>query len=795
MFSRRLSPRAFIRPLGRLVSHFALLFLLIPQSLPAKENPRPLYEQGRDAIIKNYTFINDFSIKEAEREVSNELFWRYPLKIPKIDFPIHDAIDDESKELPRTIGSGRPIEHLNRGRIAFLEGRYDEAKATFLAARARYGKNFDYHRRNDYFIAWAFLKLAAEGAAGKIGANNEQEIRSIHANAATFLSWAFVNKREIADPQVDANTPKSLYNLAAIYFKYGRYAGSFGAATSGLDYLRTTGAGTYRIDLRRIIAEAMILNRSYLKAVQELDTAIRQDSQSEQIAAAFARVGDIYFDLNNYELAEDAYGLAIAIDADRRRISSAQMILRGESLFWMGRFSDAQKMLAFGLQGENSLNGQGALPEGYAPWAKLRLADGYFARGTISAGSKQNLGSELMDKAKLAYFQVEDQHPKSEAAKIARIRRACLELPYYQGKNVTHARELLYQAKDLPLAPQAVELSWACRTASYASRDRTPEMVNRVREFANLYPESRFLQSLAEPVRDVQAARFAEYLAASQPHLALQFFAKNRKNLYPKITGEMAEKLFNNYVDIYKSESAKEFWHGYRVKGKTPLELMRAIVFTAEMHNQSIDKKDKSKDKWAKESRQLAKAITTQATQIPDSPLARTYLNRVLYSQISSAHLPWIYDMIHNWTNANPAVACELEFPLMAKIIATGPGKEGYRDLLAQVLAAVDGNMPGLAERDYECANGLLELENSVLENKSKLYAKRWLARIAWPLVPQIVHHLWLASELIYEKGEMATAKEIWRHLAQKAPPQLPETRYAQIRLDPKKTEFEGLFR
>ena len=78
------------------------LFTLLPEILTSAPAPRPLYEQGREAIINNYTFVNDFSVKETERDVSNELFWRYPFKVPKIVFEINDKIEDAAIEIPKT---------------------------------------------------------------------------------------------------------------------------------------------------------------------------------------------------------------------------------------------------------------------------------------------------------------------------------------------------------------------------------------------------------------------------------------------------------------------------------------------------------------------------------------------------------------------------------------------------------------------------------------------------------------------------------------------------------------------
>ena len=72
----------------------------------------------------------------------------------------------------------------------------------------------------------------------------------------------------------------------------GGAAGAFGAAETGLNFLRKTGRKEYRPVFHRMAAEAHIKNRSYLDAARELDTAIRQDPEPTEAAAAFARVGD-----------------------------------------------------------------------------------------------------------------------------------------------------------------------------------------------------------------------------------------------------------------------------------------------------------------------------------------------------------------------------------------------------------------------------------------------------------------------------------------------------------------------
>ena len=135
----------------------------------------------------------------------------------------------------------------------------------------------------------------------------------------------------------------------SIYFRYERWAPAYGALQDALNFLRETGRKERRASFRRMQSELFIKNRDYLNAAQELDLALRQDPNPDTAGLIFARLGDIYFDLNNFELAEDMYALAIRIDKERKNIRPWQYILRGESLFWLGKFTLAQKMMNYGL--------------------------------------------------------------------------------------------------------------------------------------------------------------------------------------------------------------------------------------------------------------------------------------------------------------------------------------------------------------------------------------------------------------------------------------------------------------
>lgn len=752
--------------------------LLLGAGKPKKAppEPRPLHEESAEQIIQRYSFVGDFEQKEAEREVSDELFWRYPLPVPKIDFPMVPFIKDPKREMPATKGEGRPIDHLNRGRILFLEGKTLEAKSTFLSARARYGREYAYHRRNDYFIGYSFMGLATKDMKERGVPYFDSAVKSVFSNAATFLSWAFIMKADEADPVVDYATPKGLYNLAAIYWEYDRFAGAFGAAEKGLNFLRKTGRSEYRSQFHRIEAESYIKNRTYLEAVRELDATIRQDHQDlAQASAAFARVGDIYFDLNNYDLAEDAYALGAKLDEDMQQINPAQLVLRGESLFWLGKFSEAQKILHFALEGSLYRKSTSALPPEYAAFAALRIADAYLARKDF-------------EKAKLEYYKVGHEYRSSPAGRLAKIREACLELPFYQGKNVKHARELLEEAKtgvEIPVVAQ--ELAWSCQVASYTERERTPEMLDRVRAFAGNYPESRFLKSFVEPVRTFQAAKIDPYFEKGDGYRAMSFFEKNRKNLFPKVSPELAEKLFIAYVDAYRPEAAKEFFDvAHKNAANTDLQALREAVVVAEL----VDKKGGKE--WEKRNAKLAQDLNKRAWLTPPEKSAANYLLRILNSGSANRHLTWLHTLAEHWGRKEAEYICDLEYPLLSRMYEVQP--ESRAQVSGRVTEVIKTELPALFKRDESCALSLLELEAKALHEDSKSLADRYVRRADWPLVGGFLHTYWVISEHIYDGGDKASATKMWQVIRDKGPPESPEVQFAKARLDPKKTELEKMW-
>jgi tetratricopeptide (TPR) repeat protein len=748
----------------------------------SKSQNRELSKESFQSIIDNYLFVDDFNIKPPERAISSkELFWKYSFRLPSPEFKIFARIDADAREMPQTSGSGLEYYHLNRGRIHFLAGRFDEARKVWLSGRARYGEKGQFDRRTDYFLALSFLNLGDERMR-KHGARwDDTEVKTHFSNAATFLNWALLMKTTSPDALVDEMSPKHFYNLAAIYFNYGRFAGAYGAAAKGLEFLRKSGRKEYRAELQRILAESYIQNHSYVEAVQVFDSALREDISPELAALVFARVGDIYYDLNNYELAEHNYALGNRVNSEMERLQPAQFILRGESLFWSGKFVEAQKALHYGLEFAAANHSMQPLSDQYTGFASLRLADTYLA-------------NQQLDKAKVEYGRVGHEFGNSQPGKIARIRSACLEMPDYgpaeQDRNVTHARNLLEASKNMELPEQARELAWACHVLSYTARERTPEMLSRVREFYQNYPYARrFLEQMIEPVRDFQASKIDEYLKNKDFYSATKFFETNRKNLFPKIRDDLRRDLFVAYLDIYNAGAAAEFYEAYRrLAPEGSWKQLRTATFFAESRTES------RKKSFAKEEANLANSLKRHRWDLSREALVVTYLQRLKATSSALIHLPWIFKLESLWAEKDESLVCLTAFPTLGRWYHEAPNQKSKNEAKKEVLNFVRSQLANLMNKDKPCLISLLELEFDVLRHEPDSLAKTYAARKDWSISEELVGVFWSVAEHLAAERHKVASEEVFRQIAQTGPADNTKVKFAKLRLDKTKTEFEKIW-
>ncbi|SMF69638.1 tetratricopeptide repeat protein [Pseudobacteriovorax antillogorgiicola] len=750
------------------------ILMLTPELLFARG--KALKDRSIDEILSQYMIVGDFSAKASLRDNSQEIFWRYPIKLARVNFPIAliDPNDkDFPKEFPRTDGHGRAIEHLNRGRVLFLKGEYEEARKTWLGGRARYGTSYDYHRRNDYFIANSFLFEAMARLKSHNYNYDHEDVRGWFVNASTFFSWSYGVKKDIPDPVLDQVAPKAFYNLSAIYFTYERWAAAFGSVDDGFAYLRRTGRKEYRTQFRRMKAELFIRNRDYLSAVQQLDIALRQDRDVEQAALIFARIGDIYFDLNNFELAEDMYSLAIRLDHRRDKIRPWQFILRGECLFWLGKFDEAIKMMNYGLASLSSTKVVKDLPFEFQALASIRIADSYLALGKI-------------EDAKLAYYRHIREFRAHETLHVAKLREACLELPFYQGNNIEHSRKVLNQLKEettLPIVAQ--ELVWTCEMASYAQHDRSPQLVERVRNFYSRYPRSEFLKSLVEPVRDIQARNIESYFDAGDIYGAVGFFEQGRRTLFPKVPDKYKKSLFEAYVDMSRSEPAKEFYDGY--KAQNDAQFIRKAVMLSEVTPPN------GNDKWANESQQIGEQLQKRDWTIPFTKGTHLYIDRILSAPGGPDHYLWIYDLASTWVEENFGVACDIIYPVLQRLgdershFSEATFKNKSKDFIATYLE-------DMLKYETFCAYSVLEFELELFKSDPTMLGKAYLNRGYLPVNNVTAALFYSLAEMNYDQGDKAVARALWQKIVKDGDDALPEVRYARSRLDTRRTELEKLW-
>ncbi len=749
-----------------------------------KEDPKSeIYERSADSIIKNFMFVGDFDPKEETRPNGKEIFWRYPSTLPKVNFEVDLNPDFTSASMiadfPATEGQGRAYQHMNRGRVLFLDGNLEEARKTWLGGRARFGRNYESHRRTDYFIGQAFvykawLKWQASGKDYKL-----LDVRQDFVNATTFLAWAFDKKKDLYDPLLEKVAPRAFYNQSAIYFNYERWAGVSGSVSNGLDFLRRTGRQEYRRELRRMMAEVHIRNRAYLEAVQELDMTLRQDEDMQSSAMIFARIGDIYFDLNNFELAEEVYAAASRIDRELRQIRPSQYILRGESLFWLGRFEEARKTMQYALQAAGLPHAIEDLDTDMQAMASLRIADSWLAVGNY-------------EKAKLAYFQHGQEFRGHLTANFAKIRLACLELPEYEGNNIKHTRELLAELKeqaDIIPAP-AQEMAWTCETASYAQHERTPEMVARVRTFADRYPDSSFLQKLVDPVREVQAKKIDEYFAAKDLYGAVQFFEQTRSFLYPEVSAKLASRLFSAYADINRAEKAKEFLTVFQKNKLNEKGWLQVVAVTGEMVDLT---EGQEKASYVKSNRELARKLEKLDMKLPLDSKNRLYLHRIINHSEGYQHFSWILATGLKWIESDISTGCDIVYPMLQKI-RTNDKVTASLNLERGSADFIDSNLKNLLLFEKNCAYSLMEFELELHKEAISSLAKRYMTRDYIPFDPFVASVIWNVAELAYSQGDKENATALWKLLSSKGGLELREVRYARSRLNEQPMELDKLW-
>ena len=783
----------------RLVRLVSLLFwpLLAPGTTFSQAGTRKqhqdLAKEPFATILKNYQFIGDFTQYEAITPISKEFFWRYPFPLPKARLTIEQDLGDADHELPAPQGTDRATQHMNYGRILFRQKNYEKAGKVWLTARSRFGQSFKGHRRNDYFISLAYLKTAEQLLRQFNGQFKHPEVRLSYSNAATFLSWAFVKKAHTSDPALDRLTPKALYNLAAIYFRFNRYNSAHSTARMGLDYLRKTGRSEYRPQFRRIVLESWIRDHNYLRAIQEIDTMIRQDPEPVQAGFGFARAGDIYFDLNNYALAEESYRLSQSVHFRAGKILPLSFLLRGESLFWLGKFSEAQKVLRFGLDSLFHKKAAGQVSKNFRPWGLLRLADAWLARfRQASEKGEEHTAAHAQEQARINYFKVKHEFPGSEASDIAQVRLACLLLPDYRGNNVDHARKLLKSVVTGHYPTQLLELAGSCEVLSFASREKNQLFVDKLRAFYQRFPKSQFLARFLPYLTELRKKHLSEYLDAEEDHKAMIYLEKNRKKLFKTIPDRDRSRLFLAYLRSKQPEKAQEFFQKYLEQSPpSPLKDIYLALFLAEITEVS-DSQD-----WQNLQQKQAAKMDKDPPRVKKTREITRIFHRILRTNALPLYQEWMYQLASGWSGASSPGGCDTIYPLLSRYRIPPNDRQKMRMLWERISDTISGLLPELFSQNLSCSQAWLDLEQKIALKGNYLeeYGEHWTARLDWPHKKITAPIIWLAAKSLLKRDRGSqTASTLLKYLSGLPEDEFSESGFARALLDRRRTEFGRLW-
>jgi hypothetical protein len=320
-------------------------------------------------------------------------------------------------------------------------------------------------------------------------------------------------------------------------------------------------------------------------------------------------------------------------------------------------------------------------------------------------------------------------------------------------------------------------------------------MVERVREFYNRYPESRFLASLVEPVREVKADHIDKLFEQNQVYSAISYFEKTRDLLYKDLNDERKKRLFVAYIDTYQADKAAEFWPEYKkLTADDDLKKLRSAVFLAEIAAA------KPSPAWTNANRSFALELAKHKWTTKAGKQSRQYLYRTLAAttQTSSGanHLGWAFELVKSWAQTDRAAYCSDVYPVLSKMIHE-PKQHSVplADLRKETLAMVDKLLPGLLAIDETCGISFLELEFELLEETPAELGRRYLTRREWRLSRPLTTLFWEVAEKNSNRGQSSIAQEMWSIIRDKAPSDAPEVGFAKVRLDPSRTEYEQLWK
>jgi hypothetical protein len=134
-------------------------------------------------------------------------------------------------------------------------------------------------------------------------------------------------------------------------------------------------------------------------------------------------------------------------------------------------------------------------------------------------------------------------------------------------------------------------------------------------------------------------------------------------------------------------------------------------------------------------------------------------------------------------------------------ILSNASQKEKDKKLLLKwrlfITNVLDDPNSNLSLLDAPCRDVLFDLEASMIQkNESKtLVANLWLNRTKLPLSPSTAGYFWEASELLESSNRKEDATTLWKLLSSSKDPNIEESKWATLKLDTEKTQYEDLWK
>jgi hypothetical protein len=317
-------------------------------------------------------------------------------------------------------------------------------------------------------------------------------------------------------------------------------------------------------------------------------------------------------------------------------------------------------------------------------------------------------------------------------------------------------------------------------------------MLAKVSEFASRYPRSKFLNSMTEPVKEVKSSYLGELLELPNKKKAIEFYEKYGKTLYKNgLKDEWATQLFAIYYDRLEIEKAKPFWPVIqRQKITSNTDLIRRISWLEEQTNVSKDTK----------LRKVLGEYVTAASNLKwsesDSASVKKYLPRIRSVDDDFSSGPWIVDWLASG-NLNLEQLCKEVLPLISSASQKEKKAKLLENWLNLITKEIDKSLGDLISKDAGCTASLVDLEAFLFKrtNKESLFASLWLNRRTQSVSLETVGYIWEASEIFEKEGKSKEANVLWNLLIDPKNSKFEESKWAKLKLDPSKTEYEDLWK